>query len=32
MNMDNEQLITVLEQGVPIYNMRLPEEWRHTRG
>ena len=29
-NLDNEQLKTLLEQGVPIYDIRRPEEWRQT--
>lgn len=29
-NLDNEQVITLLEQGVPIYDIRRPEEWRQT--
>ncbi len=29
-NVDNAQLKALLEQGVPIYNVRRPEEWRQT--
>jgi len=29
-NLDNGQLETMLEQGVPIYDIRRPEEWRQT--
>ena len=29
-NLDNEQLKTMLEQNVPIYDIRRPEEWRQT--
>lgn len=29
-NLDNGQLETLLEQGVPIYDIRRPEEWRQT--
>jgi len=29
-NIDNAQLKTLLEQGVPIYDVRRPEEWRQT--
>jgi hypothetical protein len=29
-NLDNGQLKTLLEQGVPIYDIRRPEEWRQT--
>jgi rhodanese-related sulfurtransferase len=29
-NLDNEHLKTLLEQGVPIYDIRRPEEWRQT--
>ena len=29
-NLDNEQLITLLEQGAPIYDIRRPEEWHQT--
>jgi len=29
-NLTNEQLKTMLEQGVPIYDVRRPEEWRKT--
>ncbi|MDP2430408.1 MAG: rhodanese-like domain-containing protein [Pseudomonadota bacterium] len=29
-NVDNAQLKALLEQGVPIYDVRRPEEWRQT--
>ena len=29
-NLDNKQLTTMLEQGVPIYDIRRPEEWKKT--
>ena len=29
-NLDNNQLKTMLEQGVPVYDVRRPEEWRET--
>jgi rhodanese-related sulfurtransferase len=29
-NLDNGHLKTLLEQGVPIYDIRRPEEWRQT--
>jgi len=29
-NLDNGQLKTLLEQGVAIYDIRRPEEWRQT--
>ena len=29
-NLDNDQLKTLLQQGVPIYDVRRPEEWRQT--
>ena len=29
-NLDNEQLKTMLEKNVPIYDIRRPEEWRQT--
>lgn len=29
-NIDNAQLKTLLGQGVPIYDVRRPEEWRQT--
>ena len=29
-NVDNTQLKTLLGQGVPIYDVRRPEEWRQT--
>ena len=29
-NLDNEQLKTLLEQGMPIYDIRRPEEWHQT--
>jgi len=29
-NLDNDQLKTMLEQDVPIYDIRRPEEWRQT--
>lgn len=29
-NLDNEQLKAMLEQGTPIYDIRRPEEWRQT--
>ncbi len=29
-NLNNEQLKTMLEQDVPIYDVRRPEEWRKT--
>ena len=29
-NLDNDQLITKLEQDVPIYDIRRPDEWRQT--
>ena len=29
-NVDNAQLKTLLAQGVPIYDVRRPEEWRQT--
>lgn len=29
-NLDNTQLKALLEQGVPIYDVRRPEEWRQT--
>ncbi len=29
-NLNNEQLKTLLEQGVPMYDIRRPEEWRQT--
>lgn len=30
-NVDNAQLKTLLQQGVPLYDIRRPEEWRQTR-
>ena len=29
-NIDNAQLKTMLEQGVPVYDVRRVDEWRHT--
>ena len=29
-NVDNAQLQTMLEQNIPIYDIRRPEEWRQT--
>jgi rhodanese-related sulfurtransferase len=29
-NIDNAQLKALLEQGVPLYDVRRPEEWRQT--
>ena len=29
-NIDNDELKTLLAQGVPLYDIRLPEEWRQT--
>jgi len=29
-NLNNEQLQTMLEQGIPIYDIRRPEEWHQT--
>jgi rhodanese-related sulfurtransferase len=29
-NLDNRQLKTLLEKGVPIFDIRRPEEWRQT--
>jgi len=29
-NVDNAQLQTMLEQNTPLYDIRLPEEWRQT--
>lgn len=29
-NIDNDQLKVMLEQGVPVYDVRRPEEWRET--
>jgi len=29
-NLDNEQLKTKLEQNIPIYDIRRPDEWRQT--
>jgi rhodanese-related sulfurtransferase len=29
-NVDNEQLKTLVNQGVPLYDIRRPEEWRQT--
>ena len=29
-NLDNKQLKTMLEQSVPIYDVRRPDEWRQT--
>ncbi len=29
-NLNNEQLETMLEQGIPIYDIRRAEEWRQT--
>jgi rhodanese-related sulfurtransferase len=29
-NLDNEQLKRLLSQGVPLYDIRRPEEWRET--
>jgi len=29
-NVDDEQLKTLLNQGVPLYDIRRPEEWRQT--
>jgi rhodanese-related sulfurtransferase len=29
-NLDNGHLKTLLDQGVPIYDIRRPEEWRQT--
>jgi len=29
-NVDNSQLKSLLEQGVPLYDIRRPEEWRQT--
>jgi rhodanese-related sulfurtransferase len=29
-NLDNEALKTLLDQGIPIYDIRRPEEWKQT--
>lgn len=29
-NVDDEQLKTLISQGVPLYDIRRPEEWRQT--
>lgn len=29
-NLDNEQLTTMLEQNVPIFDIRRPDEWQQT--
>jgi rhodanese-related sulfurtransferase len=29
-NVDDEQLKTLINQGVPLYDIRRPEEWRET--
>lgn len=29
-NLDNKQLKTMLEQGVPVFDIRRPEEWKQT--
>lgn len=29
-NVDNEQLKTLIAQGVPVYDIRRPDEWRQT--
>ncbi len=29
-NVDNTQLKTLMQQGVPLYDVRRPEEWRQT--
>jgi rhodanese-related sulfurtransferase len=29
-NVDNDQLKVLLQQGVPLYDVRRPEEWRQT--
>lgn len=29
-NLDNAQLKTLIEQGVPLYDVRRPEEWKQT--
>jgi len=29
-NLDNQQLQTLLEQGIPVYDIRRPDEWRQT--
>lgn len=29
-NIDNDQLKALLQQGVPLYDVRRPEEWRET--
>ena len=29
-NVDNAQLKTLIAQGVPVYDIRRPEEWRQT--
>jgi rhodanese-related sulfurtransferase len=29
-NVDNQTLKTLIEQGVPLYDVRRPEEWRQT--
>jgi len=29
-NVDNDELKSLLAQGVPLYDIRLPEEWRQT--
>lgn len=29
-NVDNDELQSLLEQGVPLYDIRRPEEWRGT--
>ncbi len=29
-NIDNEQLAALIEQGVPVIDIRRPEEWRQT--
>ena len=30
LNLNNEQLKTMLQQGTPIYDIRRPEEWQQT--
>ncbi|MDH5192017.1 MAG: rhodanese-like domain-containing protein [Gammaproteobacteria bacterium] len=29
-NIDNEQLKSMIEQGVPVYDIRRPDEWKQT--
>lgn len=29
-NLDNRQLQTMMEQGVPVFDVRRPEEWKQT--